>query len=277
MNIRSLGHKKRLWSVMGWPIRPNHKYIIMLSKYIPKIKSALVLGATPSFVSLLKSLMVKNICVVDKSIDSFRVVNEEKRGVLDNCKIVIDDWRRYMEHSRIKWDIIMNDNGLFFIDTAEHAKYVSLISQSLVPGGIFISRQYVNGSPSECNRDWKRSIRTGATKDNMATLYLCNAFKASNYGKSKVSYYKLQKIAIKMVAILDMKWKGKLFIKQRELIEEFISDNIGQTGFKGELKRICKLRVLKSILNRLFNDVNIISITGPLSTFQRLIVARNIK
>ena len=144
--IQKWSQLAKLWMNYLPPSRPSLKDLIIYKTEIRthfaelnKVQ-ALVLGATPELRDLLGELKT-NVTVVDQNP---YMINEMTRiRIYNNCEsIIVDDWFDFLSKRKESFNLVVSDLTQSNIPYDKHEVFYKLISEVLVPGGIFIDRVY---------------------------------------------------------------------------------------------------------------------------------------
>ncbi len=274
MEFGTADFRKVLWRSLGPPMRPSEAVTTQLLEWIDASSPALVLGATPEFVSALAVKGCERITVVDRSDIALEVMRNHLREAPPSLELFCDDWLSFLDVTRMEWSSVIMDCGLLFIETAEQPVLLRAIADALrVKRGAFVSRQLVRGSPPECQAVWRTAITQAPTRESVSCLYVANAIMAADFGNQSVSYSALQRMARKTLDVLQNRYGDQLDPVHSSCIEAFLRVDTHSPDFVPQMKRFPSLAELELLLADWFRNVSIHCCGGELSSYYRLICA----
>lgn len=263
-----------LWRSLGYPIRPDETIICQLMAWIDTSAPTLILGATPEFIAALVTKGCTQITVVDHSAVALEVMQSILEANPASLEVVCDDWISFLGTTRTKWNSVLMDCGLLFLDGAERPNLFRAIATMLYEkNGSFVSRQLVKGSPLECRTVWWDALASRPTRESISCLYIANAIMAANFGRKNVSYPALQEFARKTLDILRQRYGDILDPTYSACLEAFLRVDTRSSDFVRQMKSIPSPAELELLATACFKNVSTIYCTGKLSSYYRLVYA----
>jgi len=130
------------WQLVLPPNRPGSDVLKTIRSVLegrPKPRRAAVLGSTSEYIDLLVRLGVHDLTCFDRSAD-FNKISQTFRQYPDAEQLVLGDWLQTLATYRRSFDLVLSDFTLGNVNYENQPNLMSLIADSLTPGGLLIDR-----------------------------------------------------------------------------------------------------------------------------------------
>jgi len=214
----------KLWINYLPPSKPSlydlNIYKALIRKYCLQINGmkALVLGATPELRDLLFELKA-DVSVVDRN--PYMIEEMTRIRIYKNHEAVyIDDWFKYLPKNKYSFNLIVSDLTQSNIPYDMHDEFYQLVSNSLIPGGIFIDRMYTyrdNSKLYSATEEFVRFSKNPAINLLSLNELFINCFVASDL------VAKLGRIDTHQIFMAMRNMDNPILNKYAEQVEEFLA------------------------------------------------------
>lgn len=266
-----------LWRVLGPPVRPTAEFVQAVGHAAAIRQHVLILGATSELVLAARSVDA-TVTVVDQSAAALSCMTSFCRYEAVNVEMVEANWFEFLTSAAQQYDLVLTDGGLLFIAPTSIPELLQLISQCLRrTTGAFLGRHCVVGDPGECRSLWRKAIRARPSRSTVSSLYVANMLIACRYGRTCVSYPRLQRLACRMLEAWRRSWPAQDWSHFAEHVTDFIARDMALYDTTPRLRGPISLHQLSEAIDSCFATARVIRSNCCLPSFYRIVHAEGAK
>lgn len=138
-----------VWSKLIVPVRPGPEGLDLYQKQIDSFenKRVLVLGATPELVDMAIRNKAERVVSMERNPDIMAAMQQLGEENWSSVQMIAGDWLDERPELHAAFNCIVCDGGLLFLQfPGEWAKLFELIYRYLVPGGVFVAKEWAEPS-----------------------------------------------------------------------------------------------------------------------------------
>lgn len=215
----------RKWINYLPPFRPTVIDILNYRKVVTEFLSersrinALVLGATPEFRDLLHE-MKASVSIVDHNPMMIKEMSELR--VYDNKEaLFVDDWFKFLKGRHQEFHVIMSDLTQGNVPFEWQEEYYQLISNALIPGGVFIDRVFAFRDRSQLFNADDEFLK--ASKASVINLHILNEVFYKCFCASDL-LFEIGKVDMgKFYSIMRQDYNNPTLKKMASLLDKYIA------------------------------------------------------